>query len=86
MRSNVVKNEHLFANPRKKRVVILEDLDFIWDTPELNDLAKMWEQGESISSMEKHFKRDQDEVFLGLFHLSRRNKISFRKGSIFGTK
>lgn len=57
---------------RRKIVVILDDLDFIWDEPELFKLAKMNNEGMSILEMAEAFERDPDEIFLALFHLARR--------------
>ncbi|MFF2449338.1 hypothetical protein ACFVSW_20050 [Neobacillus sp. NPDC058068] len=69
----------LTVKARKKRVIACEDLDFVWDEPELDEMANMWESGTSVMSISKHFKaRDPDEVFIALFHLAREDKISDR--------
>jgi len=69
----------LTIKARKKRVCACEELNFWWDEPELDEMAKMWESGSSVLTIAKHFKRrDPDEVFIALFHLARKDKITDR--------
>jgi hypothetical protein len=64
---------------RKNRVIVLEEMNFVWDEPELEEMAQMWESGSSVFQIAKHFNgRDPDEVFLALFHLARQEKITDR--------
>jgi hypothetical protein len=70
--------------PRKNRVIVCEDLDFLWDEPELVLLEKMWESGASFERITERFGRDPDEIFLALFHLAREDKISKRRGGFYG--
>jgi hypothetical protein len=71
-------------SPRKNRIVILEDINFIWDEPELKEVRKMWKKGVSVISMAEHFERDPDEVLLAIMHLARNDKITARKSGLKG--
>lgn len=64
-------------------VIILEDLDFVWQERDLTKIAEMWKDGTSIAKISEHFKRDPDEVMLALIHLAKRNRIKKRKGGLF---
>lgn len=68
---------------RKNRIIVCEDMNFIWDSPELKQVAKLWKQCKSVEEIGKYFKRDPDEVIFALIHLARQNKIERRKGGIF---
>lgn len=72
--------------PRKKRVIVLEDLDFLWDESELLEMAQIWKMGFSIHYIAEYYDRDPDEVLLALIHLGRNEMISSRKGGLFGEK
>lgn len=71
-------------NPRKNRVLVLEDLDFLWDRPELKEMVQLWEQNLSVSEISEHFERDGDEILVALIHLGREGKLKGRKGGLFG--
>ncbi|MBM4762735.1 hypothetical protein [Bacillus sp. B15-48] len=74
---------NLYLAARKNRVIVLEDMDFLWDEPELNELADLWERGISIKQMAYRFDReDPDEVILALLHLAREDRIRRRKGGL----
>lgn len=68
--------------PRKNRIVVLEDLNFVWDEPELMELAELWEQEYSIMYISDQLSRDTDEVIIGLIHLAREDLISQRRGGL----
>jgi hypothetical protein len=68
---------------RINRVIVCEDMNFIWDDPELKQIAKMWKQRYSIEGISKYFDRDPDEVLFALIHLARNDKIKRRKGGLF---
>ncbi|MBO0962368.1 hypothetical protein J1P26_21935 [Neobacillus sp. MM2021_6] len=74
----------LLVNARKKRVVILEDLDFVWDQPELNEIAQMWNRSLSVNYMAEHFNRDPDELLMAIIHLARNDKLVPRKYGLKG--
>ncbi|NRG47351.1 hypothetical protein HRF87_21735 [Bacillus sp. CRN 9] len=68
--------------PRKNRIVVLEDLNFVWDEPELMELAELWEQEYSVMYISDKLGRDTDEVIIGLIHLAREDLISQRRGGL----
>ncbi|MBS4191774.1 hypothetical protein KHA94_16410 [Bacillus sp. FJAT-49705] len=74
------RNQVVLRNPRKNRIVVLEELNFVWDEPELEEIAELWTQGFSIMYISNKFERDPDEVILALVHLGRTDRITRRKG------
>ena len=74
----------LTVKARKKRVIVLEDLNFVWDAPELSELSVMWIDGVSVEEIAEHFDRDPDEVVLAIMHLAREDKITARKSGLKG--
>lgn len=74
--------EYKLRDSRKKRVIVLEELNFLWDAPELAEVADMWMKGEGIQDIAEYFDRDPDEIILALMHLARSDHISQRKGSL----
>lgn len=72
----------ILRESRKKRVIVCEDLNFIWDEPELREIAKMWSNGEDVRKISEHFERDADEVLFALIHLARKDRIQRRKGGL----
>lgn len=75
------KQSHL-KNARKKRVIVCEDLNYIWDQTELNKIAKFWNQSGDIRIIANYFNRDPDEVVIAIIHLARIDKINRRKGGL----
>lgn len=69
---------------RKKVIVALEDLDFIWCENEAKEAAKMWRKGIPLDLIASNFGRDEDEVAVLLMHLARQNRISKREGGAYG--
>jgi glycosyltransferase involved in cell wall biosynthesis len=78
------KKNALLKSARKKRVIVCEDLDFVWDEPELLKMARMWERSASVETIANHFKRDPDEVLIALLHLAREDQIKARKLGLKG--
>jgi hypothetical protein len=78
------KNDVYFKDALLNRIIVLEDLNFIWDRSELNELADMWQKGFSIPAMGEYFERDPDEVLLAIIHLAKEEKIMTRIGGGFG--
>jgi hypothetical protein len=76
------RNQEILRTPRKNRIVVLEDLNFIWDEEELFDIACMWEDGSSVIYIANYFDRDPDEILLALIHLAREERITQRTGGI----
>lgn len=69
---------------RMNRVIVLEDLDFLWDRSELREIVQMWQKNFSLHYMAEYLEREPDEIFLALLHLSRNKRIEARKGGILG--
>jgi hypothetical protein len=86
-RAKVIKNfpynEGNLRDPRMNRVIVLENLNFIFDESELNEINELWDKDSSLTDIAEYFKRDPDEIFLALFHLSREKKIKRRRGGLF---
>jgi hypothetical protein len=78
------KMDYFLKSPRKNRIIVLEDLDFVWDSWELKELSQMWEKGIHVVNIAEHFDRDPDEVLLALIHLAREDKIDRREGGLKG--
>lgn len=76
--------ESYYAEARKCRVIVLEELDFIWDQEELDDMAFCWREGKSVKTIAKRFKRDPDEILLALMHLAREDRIKQRESGLMG--
>jgi hypothetical protein len=76
--------EHGLRKPRINRQIVLEDLNFLWDRPELRELVQMWNKKFSVLQMAEYFERDPDEILLALIHLARTDRIKKRKGGLFG--
>lgn len=68
----------------KHKVIVLDGLDFLWDRPELNELAFLWKKNFSVYYMAEYFERDPDEILLALLHLSRSGRIERRPGGLLG--
>lgn len=56
-------------------VYCLEDLELAIEKEDLKAMTRMWNRGASIEYLSKKFKKQQDEVFLMLFHQARKGKI-----------
>lgn len=76
----------LLREPRRNRVIVLEDLNFIWDKKELLEMVEMWEQGKSVIAISNYFDRDPDEILLALMHLAKEDRITSREGGLFGVR
>lgn len=74
-----VAHQEALIDPRKNRIVVLEDLNFVWDEKELIKISHMWREEKSVTEIGKYFDRDPDEVILALIHLAKCNNISPRK-------
>lgn len=81
-RKNISPLRGLELKARKRMVIILEELNFVWDEPELKELAQIWHKGYGIGYMAEYFARDPDEVLLALVHVAREGMIKQRKGGL----
>jgi len=66
------------------KVIILEDLNFMWDIKDLDITVRLWKEGKSLFEIAKILKCDTDEAWLVLMHLSREGRIRKRKNGLFG--
>jgi hypothetical protein len=71
---------------RKNRIIVLEEMNFVWDKHQLNELSEMWADGESIEGIAEHFDRDPDEILLALIHIAREDKITARRTGLKGDR
>lgn len=67
-----------------EKIIVLEDLNFQWDTEMANTVTGMWQNGTSFYDIAKATKRKKEEVFLLLMDLSMKGKIKKRKGFLNG--
>lgn len=65
-------------------MIILEDIDFQWNQKDINKVIKLWNQNANLNIISAAVKRDTDETFLLLLHLSRQRQIKKRDNGIFG--
>ncbi|MFE8697948.1 hypothetical protein ACFYKT_16525 [Cytobacillus sp. FJAT-53684] len=75
--------DHYMKISRKKRVIVCEEMNFVWDEPELIYITEMWSEGADVRLIANRFDRDPDEVLFALIHLARQDKITRRKGGLF---
>lgn len=68
------------------KIIILEDLNFIWDAESIDTVLKLWKDGVSLEEISIALNRRTEEIFLLLMHLSLKGKIKKRKNYIWGTK
>lgn len=68
---------------RKNRIIVCEDLNFIWDEPELEEIKNMWNGQRCIDGIAEEFNCDPDEILIALIHLARTRKIKRIKGGLF---
>jgi hypothetical protein len=76
------KKQAVLRDPRKNRIIVLEDLNFMWDEEELFDIECLWNDGSSIMYISNYFDRDPDEVILAIMHLAKEDRIVRRKGGL----
>ncbi len=70
-----LENQYM-TKSRQKVVVILEDLDFVWDEKDLIRLRKMYADGANIWQMNEVFQRENElEILLALIHLWKKGQI-----------
>lgn len=79
-----ISKDNIFTEARHNRILVLEELDFVWDEPELKRIIRMWECEMSVQHIAERFNRDADEILLALIHLARKEKINRRIGGLRG--
>lgn len=68
------------------RVIVLEEMDFIWDSKDLFELRKMWNKDYGIKYMAEYFDRDPDEIMIAIIHLAKEKRIEVRRNGLIGLK
>lgn len=75
MAITAIENQYM-TKERQNVVVILEDLDFIWDEKDLIRLREMYTGGANIWQMNEVFQRENElEILLALIHLWKIGRI-----------
>lgn len=72
-----IRNRVINASQNAKGGIVrlFYDLE-LYFTPELlNEIGRLYEDGYTPEDIGKSLNRDPDEIFLGLFHLARHDKI-----------
>jgi hypothetical protein len=69
---------------RRSIYTALEDLDFLLDLKEVEEIDFLWSEGRSIVDISKYYKRNQNEVFVLLLDRAIKGRIDGRSGGIFG--
>lgn len=62
--------------PRNDYVYCLEESELTFPEEQLETIVRMWNFGEGIEYIAEKFKRNPDEIFLGLFDQARKGKIT----------
>lgn len=70
------------GKPRQNRIIVLEDLNFVWDELELDEVARQWKVGKDVRLIASSFNRDPDEVLLALIHLAKEDMVFKRIGGL----
>ncbi|SES03013.1 hypothetical protein [Salipaludibacillus aurantiacus] len=55
-------------------VVILEELDFTFTRSELAEIKRLWKKGVTLQEMTRKLYRNENELFLAVFHLTFQNR------------
>ncbi|HJV46616.1 MAG TPA: helix-turn-helix domain containing protein [Bacillota bacterium] len=78
-----IENSHL-KKSRNKVYVALEELNFVWDEVEIDQVKKLWRQGTPIDEIAEVMDRDIDEIGILIIDQCRKNKIKQRPGGLWG--
>lgn len=68
------------------KVIILDGLDFQWDTKEITKVNRLWKKGTALIDIAESVKRSPEETFLLLMDQARKGKIQRRENYIWGIK
>lgn len=66
--------------------VACEDLNFVWNEDQLQDVIDLWNFGVPIDYMARHLGREQEEVVILAIDLSRKGRIGSRPGGLMGAE
>ena len=56
--------------------IVNEDINHYFDSHDVREIVRKWNDGEQLETIAKQFNRDPDEVFLLLFDQARKGKIN----------
>lgn len=57
------------VEPRENRIIVCEELNFVWDEPQLTELKRLWSEGYTINQIAKSFRRLRDEIVIALLEV-----------------
>jgi hypothetical protein len=66
------------------KVIILDGLDFQWDTKEIAKVNRLWKKGTALIDIAESVKRSPEETFLLLMDQARKGKIEQRENYVWG--
>lgn len=70
----------------KKDYIILEDMEFGWNSQKIKKFDQYWNDGVSLWDIARIFEKDPDEISLVAMDRLRNEAISERKGGAFGRR
>lgn len=70
----------------KRQHIILENIDFTWDTETISDVVKMWKEEKPLKDIAKAVGRNKEDTFCLLLDLSMKGSIKKRKNYIWGNQ
>lgn len=62
--------ENYMVNEPGESVIILERFDLMFSRSELELIKRLWLEGVTLPELSKSLNRDENELFLALFHLT----------------
>lgn len=62
----------------------LENIDFQWSLPDVNEFINLWNSGASIMRLSGHFKRRQTDIAVLIMDLAEKGKIKARERGLWG--
>lgn len=68
------------------KVIILDKLDFQWETTVIDKVIDYWNEGFGIKDISMFVKRSNTETFLLLMDLDMKGKIKKRNGYVWGNR
>ena len=68
------------------KVIILDGLDFQWDTKEITKVNRLWKKGTALIDIAESVKRSPEETFLLLMDQARKGKIEQRENYVWGNE
>lgn len=67
------------------KVIILDGLDFQWDTEHIKKVNRLWKKGTALIDIAESVKRSPEETFLLLMDQARKGKIEQRENYVWGS-